>query len=79
MLQLEMFTEDPMVVWENRGVMAQMWMAPQTYFMEKWLEQKQYSATTAKQSQFEEVALLAQETVAAKEEGKIQAMLFMML
>jgi hypothetical protein len=47
---LEMFTEDQMVVRENRGVMAQMWAALQTYFTEKWLEQKQYLATTAKQS-----------------------------
>jgi hypothetical protein len=36
-------------------------------------------ATTAKQSQFKEAALLAQETTAAKEEGKTQAMLFAML
>jgi hypothetical protein len=48
MWQLEMFTEDQMVVWDNRGAMAQTW-ALQTYFTEKWLEQKQYSATTAKQ------------------------------
>ncbi len=50
MWQLEMFTEDQMVVWENRGAMAQTWAALQTYFTEKWLEWKQYSATTAKQS-----------------------------
>jgi hypothetical protein len=49
MWQLEMFTEDQMVVWENRGAMAQTWAALQTYFTEKWLEQKQYLATTAKQ------------------------------
>jgi hypothetical protein len=50
MWQSEMFTEDQMVVWENRGAMAQTWAALQTYFTEKWLEQKQYSAMTAKQS-----------------------------
>jgi hypothetical protein len=50
MWQLEMFTEDQMVVWENRGAMAQTWAALETYFTEKWLERKQYSATTAKQS-----------------------------
>jgi hypothetical protein len=33
----------------------------------------------AKQSQFKEAALLAQETAAAEEEGKMQAMLFAML
>jgi hypothetical protein len=35
--------------------------------------------TVAKQLQFKEAALLAQETAAAKEEGKTQAMLFAML
>ncbi len=38
MWQLEMFTEDQIVVWENRGAMAQTWAALQTYFTEKWLE-----------------------------------------
>ena len=47
MWQSEMFTEDQMVVWENRGAMAQTWVALQTYVTEKWLERKQYSATTA--------------------------------
>jgi hypothetical protein len=50
MWQLEKFTEDQMVLWENRGAMAQTWAALQTYFTEKWLEWKQYLATTAKQS-----------------------------
>ncbi len=77
--QSEMFTEDQMVVWENRGAMAQMWAALQTYFTEKWLQQKQYLAMTAKQSQFKEAALLTEETVAAEEEGKTQALLFAML
>ncbi len=36
-------------------------------------------STTAKQLQLKEAVLLAQETAAAKEEGKIQAMLFAML
>jgi hypothetical protein len=51
MWQSEMFTEDQMVIWEKRGVgvMAQTWAALQTYFTEKWLEQKQYSAMMAKQ------------------------------
>jgi hypothetical protein len=79
MWQSEMFTEDQMVIWENRGTMVQTWAALQTYFTEKWLEQNQYLATTAKQSQFKEAALLAQETAAAKEEGETQAMLFAML
>jgi hypothetical protein len=68
-----------MVIWENRSTMAQTWAVLQTYFTEKWLKQKQYLATMAKQSQFKEAVLLAQETAAAKEEGKTQAMLFAML
>jgi hypothetical protein len=38
MWQLEMFTGDQMVIWENRGTMAQTWAALQTNFTEKWLE-----------------------------------------
>jgi hypothetical protein len=56
--------------------MAQTWAALQTYFKEKWLEWKQYSARTAKQLQFTEAMLLAQETEAAEEEGKTQVLLF---
>jgi hypothetical protein len=41
MWQSEMFTEEQMVFWENRGAMVQMWAALQTYFTEKWLEWKQ--------------------------------------
>jgi hypothetical protein len=79
MWQSKMFTEDQMVAWENRTSATQTWTALQTYFTEKWLERKQYSATTAKQSRFKEAALLAQETAAAEEEGESQAMLFAML
>ncbi len=57
----------------------QTWAALQAYLTKKWLERKQYSATTAKQSRFKEAALLAQEKAAAKEEGELQAMLFAML
>ena len=79
MWQSEMFTEDQMVVWENKTPAAQTWTALQAYFTEKWLERKQYSATTARQSRFKEAALQAQETAAAEEEGETQAMLFAML
>ncbi len=79
MWQSKMFTEDQMVAWENTPAAQQTWAALQTYFAEKWLECKQYSATTAKQLQFKEAAFLAQETAAAKEEGESQAMLFAML
>ncbi len=44
----EMFTEDQMVAWENKTMAQQMWEALLTYFTDKWLEWKQYSATTAK-------------------------------
>jgi hypothetical protein len=57
----------------------QTWAALQTYFTNKWLEWKQYSATTAKQSRFKESALLTQETAAAEEEGELQVMLLAML
>jgi hypothetical protein len=73
------FTEDQMVAWENKTMAQQTWAALQTYFTDKRLERKQYSATTAKQSRFKEAALLAQETAAAEEEGESQAMLFAML
>ncbi len=79
MWQSKMFTKDQMVAWENRAAANQTWPNLQTYFTKKWLERKQYLATTAKQSQFKEAALLAQETAAAKEEGETQAMLFAML
>ena len=79
MWQSKMFTEDQMVAWENRTSATQTWTELQTYFTEKWLERKQYSATTAKQSRFKEAALQAQEAAAAEEEGETQAMLFAML
>jgi len=46
MWQSKMFTEDQMVAWENRTSVTQTWTELQTYFTEKWLERKQYSATT---------------------------------
>jgi hypothetical protein len=79
MWKSEIFTEDQMVAWENKTPAHQTWNALQTYFTEKWLERKQYSATTAKQSQFKEAALLAQETQTAEEEGESQALLFSMM
>jgi hypothetical protein len=79
MWQSKMFTEDQMIAWENRTSATQTRAELQTYFTEKWLEQKQYSATTAKQSRFKEAALQAQEAAAAEEEGKTQKMLFAML
>ena len=71
-----MFTEDQMVAWENRTVVQKTWAALQKYFTKKWLKHKQLSSTAAKQSWFKEAVLLAQETAAAKEEGELQAKLF---
>ena len=79
MWKSEMFTEEQMVAWENKTPAQQTWAALQTYFTGKWLERKQYSATTAKQSRFKEAVLLAQETKAAEEEGESQALLFAMM
>ncbi len=79
MWQSEMFTEDQMVAWENKSAVLQTWVELRTYFTEKWLERKQYSTTMAKQLRFEEAALLAQETAAAEDKGKLQAILLAML
>jgi nuclear transport factor 2 (NTF2) superfamily protein len=65
--------------WENRTSATQTWAELQTYLTEKWLERKQYSATTAKKWRFKEAALQAQEAAAAEEEGEMQAILFAML
>jgi hypothetical protein len=75
----EMFTEDQMLLWENKPAIDQTWPNLQTYFTKKWLERKQYLVTMAKQSHFKEAALLAQETAATEEEGETQAKLFAML
>jgi hypothetical protein len=79
MWQSAMYMEDQMVVWENKPAVQQTWAKLQTYFTEKWLERKQYSATTAKQSHFKEAAFLTQETSAAEGKGESQAILFAML
>jgi hypothetical protein len=52
MWESKMFNEDQMVAWENRPAVDQMWTNLQTYFMEKWLEKRQYSTATAKQLRF---------------------------
>jgi predicted RNA-binding Zn-ribbon protein involved in translation (DUF1610 family) len=75
----EMFTEEQMLGWENKSTADQTWLNLQAYFTEKWLERKQYSTTTAKQSQFKEAALAAQEKETAATEGETQAMLFAIL
>jgi hypothetical protein len=75
----EMFTEDQLVLWENKPSANQMWQALQDYFTEKWLECRQYLQATATQSHFKDAALATQEQVAAEEEGEALAMMFVLL
>ncbi len=79
MWESEMFTKDRMVAWENKTPAQQTWQNLKDYFTEKWLEQRQYSQATAKQSQFKDAALAAQELAAAGEEGKTTAVMFALL
>jgi hypothetical protein len=79
MWESEMFTEDQLVLWENKPSANQTWQALQNYFMEKWLERRQYSQATTKQSRFKDAALATQEQVAAEEEGKALAIMFALL
>ena len=50
MWESKMFTKDQMGAWENKTPAQQTWQALQDYFMEKWLERRQYSQVTAKHS-----------------------------
>ncbi len=59
--------------------MQQTWQNLQDYFTEKWLEQKQYSQATTKQSRFKDAALAAQELAAAEKEGETTAMMIALL
>ncbi len=79
MWESEMFTKDQMVAWENKPTVNKTWDNIQTYLMVKWLKRHQYSAATAKQLRFKEVALAAQEQASAAEEGEMQAMMFALL
>ncbi len=79
MWESEMFTKDQLVLWENKPTANQTWQVLQDYFMEKWLECHQYLQATAKHSRFKDAVLAAQEQVAAKEEGKLSAMMFALL
>ncbi len=71
--------QDQLVLWENKPAANQTWQALQDYFTKKWLERRQYLQATAKHSRFKDAALAAQEQVAAKEEGKVSAMMFTLL
>jgi hypothetical protein len=75
----KMFTKDQMVAWENKTTVHQTWQYLQDYFTKKWLEQRQYSQTTAKHSRFKDAALAAQELAAAEEEGETTPMMFTLL
>jgi hypothetical protein len=79
MWESKMFTEDQLVLWENKPSANQTWQALQDYFTEKWLECRQYLQATAKQARFKDAALVAQEQVAAKEEVQALAMMCALL
>jgi hypothetical protein len=79
MWESKMFTKDQLALWENKPSANQTWQVLQEYFTEKWLECRQYSQATAKQSRFKDAALATQEQVAAEEEGKASAMMFALL
>ena len=79
MWESEMFTEEQLIAWDNRPDAAKTWVALQDFFTEKWLERRQYSQATAKQSRFKDAALAAQEQAAAEEEGEASAMMFALL
>jgi hypothetical protein len=49
--------EDQMVTWENKTATQQTYTELQIYFTKKWLERKQYSAKTTRQSRFKEAVL----------------------
>ena len=79
MWESKMFTEDQMVAWENKTPSQQTRQNLQDYFMEKWLEQRQYLQATAKLLWFKDASLTAQELAAAEEEGKTTVMMFALL
>jgi hypothetical protein len=53
--------------------------ALQVYLTKKWLEHRQFSQATAKQSHIKDATLAPQEQAAAEEEGKATAMIFALL
>jgi hypothetical protein len=79
MWESEMFTEDQLIAWDNQPDALKTWIALQDFFTAKWLERRQYSQATAKQSWFKDAALAAQEQAAAEEEGETLAMMFALL
>ena len=79
MWESEMFTEEQLIAWDNQPDAAKTWVALQDFFTSKWLERRQYSQATAKQSRFKDAALAAQELAAAEEEGEAATMMFALL
>ena len=79
MWESEMFTEEQLIAWDNQPDALKTWVALQDFFTAKWLERRQYSQATAKQSRFKDAALAAQELAAAEEEGEASAMMFALL
>ncbi len=79
MWESKMFTKDQMVAWENKTTAQQTWQNLQDYFMENWLDQRQYSQATAKHLHFKDAALAAQELAAADEKDKTTVMMSTLL
>ena len=52
MWESEMFTEEQLIAWDNQPDALKTWVALQDFFTAKWLERRQYSQATAKQSRF---------------------------
>ncbi len=73
MWELEMFTKDQMVAWENKPAAQQTWQALQDYFTKKWLERRQYLQATAKHSRFKDAALTAHKLAAAEKKDETTA------
>ena len=61
------FTSVQMNGWEIKSTTDKTWAEAQTYFTDKWEEQQHYNKMTAKQTAFQEAALLAKEKEAAEE------------
>ncbi len=50
MWESKMFTEEQLIAWDNQLDATKTWQGLQDYFTEKWLEHRQNSQATAKQS-----------------------------
>ena len=61
------FSSVQMNIWETKSGADKTWANAQTYFTKKWEEQQSYNKMTARQTAFQEAALLAKEEAISKE------------